>query len=38
MRGLHLAADRVRRTMEIAPITQQLDDLLQRVEALRGYL
>ncbi|MEE4175496.1 MAG: peptide chain release factor 2 [Xanthomonadales bacterium] len=24
--------------MEIAPITQQLDDLQQRVEALRGYL
>jgi len=24
--------------MELAPITQRLDDLQQRVEALRGYL
>jgi hypothetical protein len=38
MRRLPLAVERVRRTMEIAPITQQLDDLQQRVEALRGYL
>jgi hypothetical protein len=38
MRRLLFAADRARRTMEIAPITQQLDDLQQRVEALRGYL
>lgn len=38
IRALISNHESVLQTMETAPITQQLDDLQQRVEALRGYL